>query len=112
MKPALKKEWLEALRSGDYQQGREYLCRITPSGHQERFCCLGVLADIGLDADWLPRDKGTPAYEIRKGHAGILMNADRKEVGLSSQDHHLLIGMNDRGATFADIADWIEENVK
>ena len=34
------KIWLEALRSGDYQQGTGQLCK-----RGEKFCCLGVLAD-------------------------------------------------------------------
>ena len=35
--------WTAALRSGDYQQGKEYL------RSDDCFCCLGVLADIVND---------------------------------------------------------------
>lgn len=41
MEPAIKKEWLEALRSGDYQQGRGRLKLLNGS-----YCCLGVLCLI------------------------------------------------------------------
>lgn len=40
MKAEVKKEWVAALRSGKYQQGRGQLRQ-----HNE-YCCLGVLCDI------------------------------------------------------------------
>jgi hypothetical protein len=40
MKPEIKQRWVEALRSGDYKQGRGYLLQ---SGE---YCCLGVLCDL------------------------------------------------------------------
>lgn len=44
MNPEVKAKWLEALRSGKYKQGKEFLKR------GNKFCCLGVLCDIsGLD---------------------------------------------------------------
>lgn len=55
MNKNLKKRWIKALRSGNYEQTTEYLCsdngRYDPSaniGH----CCLGVLSDVmGVDQD-------------------------------------------------------------
>lgn len=44
MNPEVKTEWLEALRSGEYKQGRGQLCRKTDSGTE--LCCLGVLSEI------------------------------------------------------------------
>lgn len=44
MNPQVKTEWLEALRSGEYKQGRGQLCRRTSEG--DEFCCLGVLSEI------------------------------------------------------------------
>lgn len=44
MKKEIKKLWVEALRSGKYQQGRgELRCDDT-------FCCLGVLCDLHAKA--------------------------------------------------------------
>lgn len=40
MKPEIKKLWLAALRSGEYEQGRRVLRR------EDTFCCLGVLCDL------------------------------------------------------------------
>lgn len=45
LKPDVKAKWLEALRSGQYQQGRFYLHRELDEG-RDQFCCLGVLCDI------------------------------------------------------------------
>lgn len=42
-----RKRWLDALRSGKYRQGREYLNR---GGN---YCCLGVAAKAVFDADWV-----------------------------------------------------------
>lgn len=44
MKQEIKQLWVEALRSGEYIQGKKFLNVI---GHGENnFCCLGVLCDI------------------------------------------------------------------
>lgn len=42
MNPEIKTRWLEALRSGRYQQTRKML------ESDGKFCCLGVLCDIAL----------------------------------------------------------------
>ena len=39
--------WYEALKSGEYTQGRGALC--DPDG---RMCCLGVAVDVLYDGDW------------------------------------------------------------
>ena len=41
MKPEVKKKWINALRSGEYYQGREML-----KDEEGAFCTLGVLVDI------------------------------------------------------------------
>jgi len=40
MKPKIKKMWVEALRSGEYDQTQEYLRDCYG------YCCLGVLCDL------------------------------------------------------------------
>jgi len=40
MNQEIKQRWIEALRSGEYQQGKESLF------HCGKFCCLGVLTDL------------------------------------------------------------------
>lgn len=44
MKPAIKQLWIDALRSGDYRQGRGCLSA------DGKFCCLGVLTDLAVKA--------------------------------------------------------------
>lgn len=44
MDSTLKQEWITALRSGDYKQGKGGLKSTTNS-----FCCLGVLCDLLLN---------------------------------------------------------------
>ncbi len=50
MDPALKKQWVDALRSGDYLQAQETLKgRVYVDGQitdDVGYCCLGVLCDL------------------------------------------------------------------
>jgi len=41
------KEWVKALRSGEYKQGQSYL-----RSRDGKFCCLGVLCDLTNRIDW------------------------------------------------------------
>lgn len=84
-----KERWINALRSGEYNQCTgDY--RI-PSGFSGfNFCAFGVLIEI--EDMWSDRDK---VFE-----------------GISEEDVDSIIRMNDSGqCSFEDIADWIEENV-
>jgi hypothetical protein len=47
--------WVDALRSGEYEQGKNYL--LSPDGKQ-RYCCLGVACEISGVGSWElgPRD--------------------------------------------------------
>lgn len=42
MNPEVKEQWLQALRSGEYKQGKTVLFNTSSDG----FCCLGVLCDL------------------------------------------------------------------
>lgn len=59
MKPEIKKLWIDALLSGEYQQGTGFLCQMTENGPE--FCCLGVLTDLaiksGVDLSITTRDE-------------------------------------------------------
>lgn len=61
MNKELVRQWVEALRSGRYKQGRKALRNIDDS-----YCCLGVLCDISkeeLGIDWKPEEE-TDDFEI------------------------------------------------
>jgi hypothetical protein len=46
----VKDQWVTALRSGEYEQGRSYLRSKDPNGGNDKFCCLGVLCDLAVKA--------------------------------------------------------------
>ena len=102
---AMKKKWLEALRSGEYEQGKELL---KESFHgSTTYCCLGVLREVA------------PLKET--AHLlNALNNTDRMGADgcseiyyrLSSDVQEELAGMNDSGETFLFIANYIEKNVE
>lgn len=53
MKTEIKQKWVDALRSGEYKQGKWKLTRIDDytdimGQGKERFCVLGVLCDIAV----------------------------------------------------------------
>lgn len=52
----LIRQWLRALRSGGYRQGREGLCSISDNPDSEGYCCLGVLCDLVDPSTWVKSD--------------------------------------------------------
>lgn len=101
----LKAKWIEALRSGEYEQGRGSLkC-------DGKFCCLGVALDI-QGATW---DFGTAILDGVET-SPLSTPEERLLGGLPMFTAASLISMNDGtdGKTehsFAEIADYIEANV-
>lgn len=99
-----KKDWLKALRSGNYKQGESEL-----RASNNTYCCLGVAAHIAgcksiTSKGWIENTRGLSqpirgiikVPEILRGTKGI----PRK-----------LANMNDRGKTFKQIANYIEKNL-
>lgn len=102
-----KDKWIAALRSGEYKQGR------TALENNGVFCCLGVACKISdvptleydeetgqhLEIEWIPENTSIP---------NILIGASEVAEKLSV--------MNDGNYetpthSFAEIADYIEENL-
>lgn len=107
MAPGLKEDWLVALRSGKYKQISGQL--KTTEGH----CCLGVLCEVaGVTWD----QRGTTFGVIQNGsyrEDAILPTEVRERAGLPNNapnSYLRLSEMNDDGATFAELADYIEAN--
>lgn len=116
MNSEIKAKWIEALRSGKYQQGQDVLKNT--SSERACFCCLGVLCDISnlgawdesayvINEDW--QDSFLPA-DVRVW-AGLQTHLDKNKNVLDGTPEHILTVMNDSGALFPDIADWIEANL-
>ena len=112
MNPQIKQKWVNALRSGDYQQGRNYL--RTDNG----FCCLGVLCDLygkENNVEWKLEDGGRN-YEF-KYHTAVLPLPVVEWAGFGGYNPYiysrsLTLGeLNDGGSTFNEIADVIEEQL-
>ena len=115
MDAAVKKKWLEGLRSGDYKQTAGAL-RENETGGEMRYCCLGVLCDVLGEREWTPQGSSAFAYgrhtESNTWALGSVPTVIRDRIGLSKEEETELIDMNDSDyKTFLEIADWIEENL-
>lgn len=108
-----KKRWLEALRSGQYEQGKNFL------QDKDKYCCLGVACrinhpnfnfdKIGLVAQYDSANDGFTFEDITI--PDILKGSyDRKDKDYSPTVKNL-VDMNDSGITFNEIAEWIERNL-
>lgn len=107
MKRELKQKWVDALRSGQYQQ-----C-TTRLNDGVGFCCLGVLLDV-VDPEWIELDhkfgtaRGTMLCESFASEHGL-------DTGSFDEDreiqHQLAYLNDDEQKSFSEIADWIEANV-
>lgn len=115
----LRGRWVEALRSGRYEQHRGGL-----RSRWGAYCCLGVAAEVAGEEFW--RDPSTglcyldgddgPWYGLLprrvvdalglRGPAGELA-APVEVRGVERGD---LASMNDSGSTFREIADFVEGN--
>lgn len=117
MNKEIKAKWLAALRSGKYRQGSGFLKIKGQNGVQDRFCCLGVLCELAVDAGvtgilsesyeatyGIPGDRNTAVLPVHVQEWAGLDKAGTYNDGNSS-----LTGDNDSGMTFAAIADIIEQ---
>lgn len=101
MHEKIKREWIEALRSGKYEQGKGSL------RDGDKFCCLGVLCDIAIKhgvTDWkrasFARESNLPSTQVLKW-AGL--NAHGGPSVQIFDDATTLVLLNDSGLSF----DWI-----
>lgn len=105
--------WVDALRSGKYKQCKNAL-RVN-----DYYCCLGVLCDVAI--------KSGVAIEVAVGHFHSPVEYDHSStytpkramewIGLNSAqgkfgEANSLARMNDTDATFAQIAEAIEEHAE
>lgn len=108
MKPEIKKRWLEALRSGKYVQGRKKLRSVN-----DKYCCLGVLADLYLTESDLPWVRDAHSWALDDdGATGFPNDAVIEWAELPNMDPFLsgrrVTDRNDSGQPFGRIADLIE----
>ena len=112
MKPELKQRWVEALRSGEYQQGFEKLKRSDTEDGVCQLCVVGVLADLLVKegyGEWINDmfycldDKKLMTYK--------LIPELLAKVGLTATQARSLYSANDNKVSFDRLADYIEETI-
>jgi hypothetical protein len=121
-----KQAWIDALRSGEFNQCTGALGKVNPEGGIN-YCCLGVLATLaGAGHQVVDVDEGNDilVFEFENGSedSGVIpvscrstivadLDLERTTAGESGTEDDLmrtLSSKNDRGATFAEIADYLE----
>ncbi len=91
--------WTAALRSGDYEQGTSRLCC------DGKFCCLGVAYDVLHDGYWHDDTWDGSSLATDAGETACW------GVELDIPSIKMAVLNDSRGLTFAQIADWIDENL-
>lgn len=128
MKTDVKTKWLDALRSGEYKQGKNVL-------HDEAtdtFCCLGVLCDLAVKEGVVTSEhyehvnRMVTSYDAEGAFtvlpikvaewAGLedsddMRRAVNPKVYVSSEPDGSVAYLNDLGYTFEQIADLIEKSL-
>ena len=121
MNEKIKKQWIDALRSGEYKQGKNVLKKY------DQYCCLGVLTDLFCKATTDSQEKADNlmsnySYWTKLGHSIA------QWAGLSEEDplvpyegvKYRISLLNDgtrvssipvREHTFEEIADIIEKHL-
>jgi hypothetical protein len=122
MDPTIKARWTTALRSGEYKQGEGTLA------HGGRYCCLGVLCELAVEAGVIPKPTqvapGTPYYygvgdEEKRGElpesvavwAGLLIAPDKPQGDPLIGDQTAAAWNDEEGADFNKIADLIDTHL-
>ncbi len=115
MNENIKIKWIDALRSGEYAQGKSAL-HTKPTEGPETFCCLGVLCDLAVKAGVkvdVYDDKVLSLVLYDKLSAflpsSVMKWADTEHVNVTREID--LTGMNDQGVPFTKIADEIEKHL-
>lgn len=81
MRAEIKTLWVNALRSGEYEQARGALHR-----KGEGYCCLGVLCDLAYKAGVVGRSKGFGTRYVYGSADNGLPSEVREWAGLSGYD--------------------------
>jgi len=130
MNPEVKQKWIDALRSGKYEQGSEKL--RTVSG----YCCLGVLCDLYAQEHntewefrgneetnlqpkdyWYFEDQSEFVPESVMDWAGFTENCPVVKIDVEEKDednwfyHEGLADLNDSGYTFNELSNLIEQQL-
>lgn len=103
MNERVKKLWVEALTSGEYEQTKGQLRR------KDKFCCLGVLEDLHkreIGTKWRSDDRQRLVPPRDTCEWAGLTDPDPRPDGVET-----LTALNDSGKSFPEIAKLIAENL-
>jgi len=118
MKKKLKEAWLEALRSGQFHQGK-YVLRDyhseSENGRVFKYCPLGILCVLTghTPESWYnvyPKVDMETYIEKSDAVSSVYHGISQFE-GISPKDQVEIADMNDRGLSFLEIANWIEKHL-
>jgi hypothetical protein len=115
----IKKRWVEALRSGDYEKGRRYM-RVN-----DKFCALGVLCDLHAKEtgiEWNHQEYMIDKFYPCQSYLGLKQFPHREVYEWAGLDQRAklrvpkspdfpwpIAKVNDFFCTFDELADLIEE---
>ena len=113
MNQEIKRRWIEALRSGQYKQGKSCL-----RGLDDTFCCLGVLTDLYVQEHgkkWIQSSNFNCNFFTFDGEGGVLPRSVIKWAGIYYENPVIgdfnLATFNDQGKSFTEIADLINQHL-
>ena len=99
MTPEAAQEWIDALESGEYVQGKKRLQNKDGS-----MCCLGVLADIRGELNV----RGRWEWGFDESGIGIPSFA-HQIVGVNAEAESVLVRINDNSDSYAPVIAKIKE---
>jgi hypothetical protein len=109
-----RRKWIDALRSGEYTQGKSALNK------NGNFCCLGVACDVSELGKWRELYSGKRFYHTKGEYepAGYMLAEPVMEwLGLPNTECSLgdyaAWQLNDSlNKSFDEIADWLEKKLE
>lgn len=122
MDQRVKKLWIDALRSGEYNQGTGALRPYSAFGHKaDSYCCLGVLCELyrrenDPESQWIPLpgdgerfldEEGVLPREV--GEWAELLDEGGWAIDDPVVNGETLTSLNDGGKDFSYIADQIQQ---
>lgn len=119
-------KWVTALRSGKFNQARGMLRKFDDGRNITGHCCLGVLCEINkVDDDFIDSNEtiaspvimeklGISSEEgtvhLEDGNGNPAVRPIKFRIGNETKEFNSLAMANDGGASFKQIARWIEKN--
>ena len=113
MKRCFRQPWLDALRSGKFEQGEGKL-----RTKENKYCCLGVLYEV-TGVEWAMTEyfssyavKNCQAAKSYDGYNCAGLGDDKRQFGITKDQEIRLWQLNDcEKLSFPQIADWIEKYI-